>query len=64
MEFTMCSECLKNYASAIEETHPQTLNRPELGHQKYYEFNGGCCGCPDDCADFLSGKCVPEVEKD
>lgn len=58
MAFTMCTDCLKKYGDHIDEKHPQ------ISHQKFYEFGNECCGCPEDCADYLDGKCDTQVQKD
>jgi hypothetical protein len=54
----MCTDCLKKYGDHIDEKHPQ------ISHQKFYEYENECCGCPEDCADYLDGKCDIQVQKD
>lgn len=50
--FTMCPECLKKYGEQVTLENKST--RP---------LTKECCGDPNDCADYLSGKCSGDMEK-
>ena len=54
----LCSECMKKYGEEVGKKHPSL----------YYEFDNSasdkCCNDPSDCADYQSGKCPGDVQKD
>ena len=49
----LCPDCLKSMGEEVEKKHPPASRPIDT-----------CCHQPDDCAEFLSGKCSGSLEKD